>query len=112
MPKASPAQTTSLAAVRKALQAMPNVGPRTADDLVRLGIRSIDDLVDRDPMQMYEAISAMDGVPHDPCVIDVFMAVVDHARTGVVRDWWTYTPERKAMLARTTKKRPSKASRK
>ena len=98
MAKASPARSSTDAAVLKALQVMPNIGPRMADDLIRLGIRSVRDLVGRDPMQMYDAISALDGVRHDPCVLDSYMAAIDHATTGSMRPWWDYTPRRKALL--------------
>lgn len=77
---------------------MPNIGPRMADDLVRLGVRRVSDLVGRDPMEMYDAISALDGVRHDPCVLDTYMAVVDHATTGSCHPWWRYTPKRKTLL--------------
>ncbi len=80
-------------------QAIPNVGKATAEDLVRLRVRGIKSLATRDAMEMYEAISKLDGVRHDPCVIDVFMAAVEFARTGACKPWWKYTPERKAMLA-------------
>jgi hypothetical protein len=83
-------------------QTIPNVGKATAEDLVRLRVRGIQPLAKRDAMTMYEQISKMDGVRHDPCVIDVFMAAVEYARTGACRPWWEYTPERKAMLAAST----------
>ncbi len=81
------------------LQSIPYVGKATAEDLVRLGVRGIKDLAGRDAMGMYEQISTLDGVRHDPCVIDVFMAAVEYAKTGSCQAWWKYTPLRKAMLA-------------
>ncbi len=78
---------------------IPNVGPATAEDLVRLHVRSVKDLARRDPMRLYRAICSLDGVRHDPCVIDVFMAAVEYAKTGACKPWWKYTTERKAMLA-------------
>lgn len=81
------------------LQAIPNVGPATAEDMVRLGIRGVRDLADKKPLALYEAICNLDGVRHDPCVIDVFMAATDFARRGTCEPWWSYTPERKALLA-------------
>ena len=79
-------------------QTIPNVGKATAEDLVRLRVRGVKDLARQDAMEMYEAICALDGERHDPCVIDVFMGAVEFARTGACKPWWKYTPERKAML--------------
>lgn len=78
-------------------QTIPNVGPATAEDLVRLGVRSVRELARRKPVAMYRAICELDGARHDPCVIDVFMAAVDYARRGACRPWWEYTAERKEM---------------
>ena len=79
-------------------QTIPNVGKATAEDLVRLRVRGMRDLAKRDAMTLFKAISTLDGVRHDPCVIDVFMAAVEFARIGSCKPWWKYTPERKAML--------------
>ncbi len=78
---------------------IPNVGAATAEDLVRLRVRSVKDLARRNPMTLYTRLCRLDGARHDPCCIDVFMAAVDFAKTGRERPWWAYTPERKAMLA-------------
>lgn len=83
------------AALRKELQRLPNVGARMADDLVRLGIRRVDDLRKRDADEMYDEICRLDGVRHDPCVWDTYAAVIDYARGGPPRKWWEYTKIRK-----------------
>jgi hypothetical protein len=80
------------------LQELPNVGPATAGDLVRLGIKSADDLIDRDPVEMYDALCRKDGAKHDPCLLDVFMALVAFANGAPANPWWHYTPRRKALL--------------
>lgn len=80
----------------RALQALPNIGPAMAYDLLRLGIRSPQDLAGRSPDEMYETLGTMDGVRHDPCVRDVFAAVIHHAETGEPQPWWHFTPERKS----------------
>lgn len=82
--------------VARALQRLPNVGPRIAADLVRLGVRGPDDLAHRDPDAMYAALCERDGVRHDICVRDVFAAVVAHARGEPSRPWWAFSRERKA----------------
>ena len=83
----------------RALLKLPNVGPATALDLVRLGIQTPEALAKRDPDAMYEALCAADGVRHDPCVRDVFAAIVDHASGAPPRPWWAYTPLRKRAAA-------------
>lgn len=80
-------------------QTMPNIGPAMAEDLVRLRITSIEDLGKQDPLTLYNRIGRLDGAPHDPCVLDTFMAAVDFAKTGSRKPWWKYTPLRKKMLA-------------
>ena len=76
------------------LQRIPNVGPATARDLVRLGVRRLTDLVEREAREMYETLCALDGVRHDVCMLDVFTAVVSYARGDEARPWWTYTAAR------------------
>jgi hypothetical protein len=76
------------------LQRIPNVGPATARDLVRLGVRRLTDLVEREAHDMYETLCALDGVRHDICMLDVFTAVVSYARGDQARPWWTFTAER------------------
>lgn len=80
------------------LQEIPNVGPATAEDLLRLGVRKLEDLKTRDPLEMYDAISRLDGVRHDPCVLDVFLAVVHFAKCGHAKPWWNFTASRKRQL--------------
>jgi hypothetical protein len=76
------------------LQRIPNVGPATARDLLRLGVRRVTDLVEREAHDMYETLCALDGVRHDICMLDVFTAVVSYARGDASRPWWTFTAER------------------
>ena len=80
------------------LQTIPNIGPAMATDLLRLGVSTKADLVDRDPLEMYETLCKQTGQRHDPCVIDVFMAAVDFANGAAARPWWKYTPKRKELL--------------
>lgn len=82
------------------LQTIPNIGPAMADDLLRLGITSPSDLIDRDSDELYDELCRIDGIRHDPCVRDVFAAAVDFARGGPARPWWHFTPGRKARDAR------------
>ncbi len=77
------------------LRAIPNVGPATAGDLIRLGITRPEEATERDPDEMYRALCALDGVRHDPCVRDVFAAVVAYANGEPAQPWWVYSRLRK-----------------
>ena len=78
------------------LQEIPNVGPKMAAGLLKLGVTSLEDAADRDPDEMYHELCAIDAKRYDPCVRDIFAAVVSHADGGPARPWWEFTPERKA----------------
>ena len=77
------------------LQRIPNVGPRMASALLKLGIARLQDAAGRDPDEMYHELCAIDAKRYDPCVRDIFAAVVSHAEGGPARPWWEFTPERK-----------------
>ena len=78
------------------LQQLPNVGPRMAADLQRLGIRHPHDLIGRDAFALYRALCEATGERQDPCVLDTFLAVVDFMHGAAPRPWWAYTAQRKA----------------
>jgi hypothetical protein len=77
------------------LTALPNVGARTAEVLVQLGIARPQDLIGRDPVAMYREFCRLSGERQDPCVADVFIAVVRYMEGDEPKPWWTYTAERK-----------------
>ena len=85
------------------LQQIPNVGPAIASDLRMIGVQSPQDLLGKDPYNMYEALCETTGDRHDPCVIDVFIAAVRFMTGESAKPWWKYTPERKRTLAAKTK---------
>lgn len=74
---------------------IPNVGPRIAEDFVTLGFKKPACLVGQDPFVMYEKLKRLTKSHQDPCVLDVFMAVVHFANGGVARKWFRFTEERK-----------------
>jgi hypothetical protein len=83
----------------ESLREIPNVGPATVGDLARLGIRTPAQLRGKNAIRLYERLCRIDGVRHDPCVIDVFMAASDFVGGAPARPWWKYTARRKAMTA-------------
>jgi hypothetical protein len=81
------------------LEDLPNVGPRIARDLRRLGIRAPHDLRGCDPYALYDELNRRTRTRHDPCVLDTFIAAVHFANGAAARPWWTFTAERKRRLA-------------
>ena len=81
------------------LEDIPNVGPAVAADLRRLGITTPAELPGRDPYAMYDDLCRVTGVRHDPCVLDTFIAAVRYMEGGPKRPWWSFTAERKRVLA-------------
>jgi hypothetical protein len=77
------------------LRRIPNIGPKMAADLVKLGVKRLEDAAGRDPDEMYHELCAIDAKRHDPCVRDLFAAVVSYAEGDPARPWWEFTPERK-----------------
>ena len=47
---------------------------------------------------MYRALCEATGARQDPCVLDVFIAVVRFMEGGPPTPWWHYTAERKAQM--------------
>jgi hypothetical protein len=81
------------------LTTIPNVGPRIAADLQRLGITQPEHLHGRNGDDLYEQLCAGDGVRHDICVRDTFVAAVAYVETGDDRPWWMHSRERLAEAA-------------
>lgn len=65
-----------------------------AEHLLRLGISRQDDLIGRDPDELYEELCRLDGVRHEPYLLDVFTAVIAYAEGGPPTPWWDFTPAR------------------
>ena len=79
----------------KRLTDLPNVGVATARDLMLIGIETPNDLTGKDPWQLYQALCHKTGTRHDPCVLDVFMALTRFMAGGPAEPWWACTDERK-----------------
>jgi hypothetical protein len=82
---------------RSNLRELVNVGPAVERHLSRVGVMEPDDLVGRDPLDLFDALIAIDGRRHDPCLLDTFMSAVDQAEGRPGRPWWHYTAERKRL---------------
>jgi hypothetical protein len=77
------------------LRALPNIGPAIARTLMRLGIERPDNLRGQTAEQLFRRLCDLDGRRHDPCLLDTFVAAVDHANGAPARPWWYYTRIRK-----------------
>jgi hypothetical protein len=78
-----------------ALLNLMNVGPATYKDLQLLEIKSIHDLANACPDELYIRLQKITGQSHDPCVWDIFAAAINGARTGKKLPWWEWTKVRK-----------------
>lgn len=87
------------------LQTIPGIGPRMAEDLVKLGYARVRDLCGQDPERMYERLCHLEGTHIDRCVLYVFRCAVyfaSHERHDPkLLKWWSW----KDTHARTTKRR-------
>lgn len=81
------------------LSDLPNIGKAMAAELNLLGIYKPADLIDQDPYALYERLCGLTACQHDPCVLDVFIAITDFMSGADPRPWWHYTAEHKRNLA-------------
>ena len=81
------------------LEAIPNIGASIARDLRSIGIRRPQDLIGREPHELYQALCARTRTRQDPCVLDTFISAVRFMEGAPTRPWWHYTAERKKQFA-------------
>ena len=75
------------------LQTIPGVGPSIAEDLRRIGIERVDDLVGRDPEELFDESNATCGVIQDRCLLYTFRCAVYFAEGGREPErlkWWNW----------------------
>ncbi|MCC6866676.1 MAG: pathogenicity locus [Ignavibacteria bacterium] len=58
---------------------IPGVGKSIANDLLNIGITSIDDLKGKDPQKLYEKSNKFAGIVQDRCLLYVFRTAVYYA---------------------------------
>jgi hypothetical protein len=81
----------------KKLSDLKNVGKATLGDLELLGIQSVDALKGKDPTVLFHELERLTCARQDPCVWDVFAAIIHEAETGDATAWWEWTRKRKAL---------------
>ncbi|MFT5660541.1 MAG: hypothetical protein ACI9TV_001183 [Sulfurimonas sp.] len=80
------------------LEALPNLGKAISADLRLIGISKPQNLIGKNPFDLYNELCIKKGKHVDHCVIDVFMSVVDFMEGGEPQPWWNFTHERKEIL--------------
>jgi nucleotidyltransferase/DNA polymerase involved in DNA repair len=79
----------------KELLTLMNVGKATMRDLELLGITTLKQLKEQHPDHLYAELEKLTGKKHDPCVWDVFAAIIHEAKTGEKLPWWHWSKIRK-----------------
>lgn len=72
-----------------------NVGPAVFKDLHILGIKNIDQLKNVSAYELFENLQILTQTKQNPCMIDVFAAIIHEANTGEKQPWWVWTKKRK-----------------
>ena len=80
----------------KELLTLKNVGKAAVRDLELLGITKIEQLKNQNPDDLYEQIQKITHTKHDPCVWDVFAAIIHEANTGEKQPWWYFSKIRES----------------
>ena len=83
--------------IAKELQDLKNVGKATLADLNLLGIASVKELASQDATELFHRMERKTGQRQDPCVWDVFAAIIHEAKTGQPTSWWEWTAQRKVL---------------
>lgn len=78
----------------KDLRRIPGVGEKIAEDLLKLNVRSVDGLKNRDPKLLYEELCAWEGRRVDRCMLYVFRLAVYFAsrrrHDPELLKWWNW----------------------
>lgn len=81
----------------KKLKDLRNVGKATLNDLALLEIGSVEELARQDATFLFQELERRTNHRQDPCVWDVFAAIIHEAATGRASNWWEWTAQRKAL---------------
>ena len=81
-----------------------SVGPAMLHDFELLGIRTVQQLAQRNPIKLYQQLCRATGQRVDICCQDVFSAAIAQARNPLLPaeqcQWWYWSRQRKARNAR------------
>lgn len=76
-------------------QQIKNVGPAMERDFRRLKLQKPQELIGKDPFELYRRICQVDGEFHDPCVLDCYISAIEFMNGKPPQVWWSYTRARK-----------------
>ncbi|MEO8086759.1 MAG: helix-hairpin-helix domain-containing protein [Bacteroidota bacterium] len=78
----------------KDLQRIPGVGKSIANDLWKIGIKKVEDLIDQNPQKLYDKSNRQEGVIQDRCLLYVFRCAVYFASNKKHEKeklkWWNW----------------------
>lgn len=78
----------------KEFQRIPGVGKSISQDLWNLGLRSVQELKDQDPEELYLKICTYQGTQVDRCMLYVFRCAVYYASNEQhdpeLLKWWNW----------------------
>ncbi|WP_319762301.1 helix-hairpin-helix domain-containing protein [Maridesulfovibrio sp.] len=81
-------------AILKQFQTIPGVGSSIAKDLWNLGYRSLSEIRDENPDDMYERLEELAGCHVDRCMLYVFRCAVycvsNEYRDPELEKWWNW----------------------
>jgi hypothetical protein len=84
---------------------VPSIGPRAQEDLLLLGISTVDELAAADADDLFRRLEEATGLSQDPCVLDSLRCAVyavTHAEPDPARlQWWWWSWARKSGRAGT-----------
>lgn len=71
---------------------VPNIGENTKQDLIKIGISSVEDLIGKDPEELYLKDCQVKGYQEDRCQLYVFRSAVYYAEHSTHDSeklkWW------------------------
>jgi hypothetical protein len=89
-----PAVEDGKQSVLREFRQIPGVGKSVAEDLWNLGLRSVSDLKNQDPEDLYLRLCALQGTHIDRCMLYVFRCAVYYASNDShdpeLLKWWNW----------------------
>ncbi|MFZ5807537.1 MAG: helix-hairpin-helix domain-containing protein [Verrucomicrobiota bacterium] len=83
----------------KSLTIIPGVGKSIAEDLRKIGIKSVEDLKGKNPEKLYQLSNQRVGVIQDRCLLYVFRCAVYFAeggRNSKKLKWWNWKDKKRS----------------
>ena len=82
----------------KQLSDLKNIGKATLEYLHLLNIHTVEELSTKDPTVLFHSLERCKQTRVDPCMWDLFAAIIHEASGGKPTAWWEWTPQRKTLL--------------